>query len=177
VQRSHPLVAVLAESLLERTLETGAINDAADPGVLGRVGCWVAPGISSLTVIALVRLRHQLGTQRGAQNRTTLVEEAAAVAWSGDGAVVEGADALALLQPEPLADPPLAVRDRWVAQALRQMEGRTPDLNAFAERRALALLADHRRVREAADARGSYSVKAMLPVDVVGVFVLLPKVD
>ncbi len=177
VQRSHPLVAVLAESLLERTLETGAVDDADDPGVLGRVGCWVAPGIQTLTVVALVRLRHQLGTQRGATSRTTLVEEAAAVAWSGDGAVVEGPDALALLQPEPLADPPPPARDRWVTEALRQMAGRTADLHAFAERRAQTLLADHRRVREASDARGSYSVKAMLPVDVVGVFVLLPKVD
>jgi len=47
----------------------------------------------------------------------------------------------------------------------------------FAERRSQALLADHRRVREAADARGSYSVKALLPPDVIGLFVLLPHVD
>ena len=51
------------------------------------------------------------------------------------------------------------------------------DLATFAERRAQALLADHRRVREAADARGSYSVKSLLPVDVIGLFVLLPKVN
>ena len=50
-------------------------------------------------------------------------------------------------------------------------------LDAFAERRARALLADHRRVREAADARGSYSVKALLPPDVIGLFVLLPAVN
>jgi hypothetical protein len=31
-------------------------------------------------------------------------------------------------------------------------------------------------VREAADARGSYSVKALLPADVIGLFVLLPQV-
>lgn len=32
-------------------------------------------------------------------------------------------------------------------------------------------------IREAADARGSYSVKALLPADVIGLFVLLPRVD
>jgi hypothetical protein len=32
-------------------------------------------------------------------------------------------------------------------------------------------------VREAAGARGSYSVKALLSPDVIGLFVLLPKVD
>jgi hypothetical protein len=63
-----------------------------------------------------------------------------------------------------------------VSQALAQLETRLGDLNAFAERRAQTLLADHRRVREAADARGVYSVKALLPADVIGLFVLLPRV-
>jgi hypothetical protein len=31
-------------------------------------------------------------------------------------------------------------------------------------------------VREASDARGSWSVKALLPADVVGLFILLPRV-
>jgi hypothetical protein len=69
------------------------------------------------------------------------------------------------------------VREHAVQRALGHIEARLPELDAFAERRAQALLADHRRVREAADARGSYSVKAMLPADVIGLFVLLPKVD
>lgn len=47
-------------------------------------------------------------------------------------------------------------------------------LNDVAKTRAQALLADHRRVREAADARGSYQVTASLPVDVMGVYVLVP---
>jgi DNA-binding transcriptional LysR family regulator len=64
-----------------------------------------------------------------------------------------------------------------LTQAIAQLEARKADLAAFAERRAQALLADHRRVREAADARGSYSVKSLLPVDVIGLFVLLPKVN
>jgi Asp-tRNA(Asn)/Glu-tRNA(Gln) amidotransferase A subunit family amidase len=64
-----------------------------------------------------------------------------------------------------------------VQHALEQIESRLSDVNAFAERRAQALLADHRRVREAADARGSYGVKALLPADVIGLFVLLPRVD
>lgn len=69
------------------------------------------------------------------------------------------------------------MRERTVIQALQQLEARRADLDLFATERAHALLADHRRVREAADARGSYAVKALLPPDVIGVFVLLPKVD
>lgn len=177
VQRSHPLVSVLAETILERTLNSSATADLNDRGALGRVGCWVAGGISARTLVALVRLRHQLTTHRGQQQTTLLVEEATAIAWTGDSNPLEGPDALALLSPVPLSDPPPHVRERAVTQALGQLETRMPELGAFAERRAQTLLADHRRVREAGDDRGRYSVKALLPADVIGLFVLLPKVD
>ena len=43
VQRSHPLVAVLAETLLARTLSVDGNGDTvSDPAVLGRVGCWIS---------------------------------------------------------------------------------------------------------------------------------------
>lgn len=177
VQRSHPLVSILAETLLERTLGANGQDGEVDPGVLGRIGCWVSSGIHSLTWVALVRLRHQLITQRGSRQNTMLVEEATAIAWTGSGGPLEGAEALGLLQPSPLSDPPLHVRERFVAQALRQLAEKSPELDAFAERRAQSLLADHRRVREASDARGSYSVKSLHPVDVIGLFVLLPQVS
>ena len=176
VQRSHPLVSVLAETLLERTLAANA-EDATDPGVLGRVGCWIAEGVTSRTVVALLRLRHQLTAQRGGTTSTLLVEESTALAWAGSQDPLEGSDALALLQPPPASDPPAHVRERAVKAALTQLECSSEQLNALAERRAQTLLADHRRVREAADARGSYSVKAVLPPDVIAVFVLLPRID
>ena len=178
VQRSHPLISVLAETLLERTLASGVEEAESDPGVLGRVGCWTSAEVTGRTVVALLRLRHQLVSQRSSRTSTLLVEEATALAWTGSAPTpLEGPDALALLAPPPAADPPPHVRERAVQQALAHLEARLSELDAFAERRAQALLADHRRVREAADARGSYSVKALLPADVVGLFVLLPRVD
>jgi hypothetical protein len=90
---------------------------------------------------------------------------------------IEGTEALALLAPQPSADPPAHVRERSVHQALAHLERHRAELDAFAERRAQVLLAGHRRVREAADARGHYSVKAILPADIIGLFVLLPRMD
>jgi hypothetical protein len=147
--------------------------------VLGRVGCWVSAAVAERTTVALLRLRHQLVTQRPGRGVTTLlVEEATALAWKGGGGAspVEGAAALALLLPLPVGDPPQHVRDRMSRQALELLDARAADLDAFADRRAEALLADHRRVREAAAARGSYGVRALLPPDVVALFVLLPPV-
>jgi len=176
VQRSHPLVSVLAETLLERSLAGGAEEAATEPSVLGRVGCWMAD-VRTKTTVTLLRLRHQLTTQRRDMTSTVLVEEATAVAWGPGGLVAEGSEALALLTAAPLGDPPAHVRDRTVAQALEHLGTRKVDLDTFAERRAKALLEDHRRVREAADARGSFTVRALLPADVIGVYVLLPRVD
>ena len=178
VQRTHPLISVLADTLLERTLAQNGSQGASDPGVLGRVGCWVAQNVTSRTTVAILRIRHQLVSQGRGQTKTLLVEEANALAWVGQaGTSVEGPDALALLTPPPMADPPGNVRDRAITQSLELLGTRLRDLDAFAERRAQSLLADHRRVREAADARGSYSVRALLPPDVIGVFVLLPAVN
>ena len=178
VQRSHPLVSVLAETLLERSLAGSAGEGTADPGILGRVGCWVSAAATSKTTIALLRLRHQLVMQTARKTTTLLVEEATALAWTGAGAatILEGADALAPLVPPPAGDPPAHVRERLMSQALDLLAGSDALLDGFAERRAQALLADHRRVREAAGARGSYAVKPILPPDVIGIFVILPRV-
>lgn len=178
VQRTHPLISVLAETLLERTLAQNGEEASSDAGVLGRVGCWVAAGVTSRTTVLLLRIRHQLVSQRRSKTTTLLVEEANALAWVGQTATtIDGPDALALLTPPPLADPPAHVRERAVTQSLEMLHSRLATLDVFAEQRAQALLADHRRVREAADARGSYSVKPLVPPDIIGLFVLLPAVN
>jgi superfamily II DNA or RNA helicase len=176
VQRSHPLISVLAETLLERTLAADPADKNPGPGVLGRAGCWQCEGISAMTTVLLLRLRHQLTVQREQHAQSLLVEEASALAWSPT-ATLEGADALALLRQPPVGEPPAPVRERQLAQALQRLQGRLGELDAFADRRALALLEDHRRVREASKDRGRYAVRAIRPADVIGLFVLLPKVN
>jgi len=182
VQRSHPLVAVLAETLLERSLSGD--GDPSSPSVLGRVGCWVSDAVRARTTLVLLRLRHQLVVRRGRRENTLLVEEATGLAWAGQsGDVVESTEALALLAGQPFADVPVHVREREAAKALGLLGERSEELERFATRRAEALLDDHLRIRAAAyrDERAetrerSASVDALPRPDVIGVFVLLPKV-
>jgi len=179
VQRSHPLIAVLAETLLSRTLSEGNNHAAGnDPSVLGRVGCWISEGVRVRTTVALVRLRHQLLSRKQRQETTLMVEEATALAWGGGGTggPLTGPDALSLLALPPVDDPPQHVRDREVARAIVMVNERTADLEAFAADRARALLDDHLRVREASKATGSTTVQALPRPDVIGVYVLLPRV-
>jgi hypothetical protein len=177
VQRSHPLIAVLAETLLSRTLSDDNNNASGnDPSVLGRVGCWVSEGVRARTTIALLRLRHQLLSRKQRQETTLMVEEATALAWAGGGEALTGADALSLLALPPVEDPPKHVREREVARALTMIDDRANDLEAFAAARARALLDDHLRVREASKATGSTIVQALPRPDVIGLYVLLPRV-
>jgi hypothetical protein len=182
VQRSHPLVAVLAETLLERSLNDA--EDRSSPSVLGRVGCWVSDAVTTRTTLALLRLRHQLVVRRGRRDSTLLVEEATGIAWAGQsGRLLRGVEALALLKARPLSDVPPHVREREAAKALALLGERANELEAFAKERASALLDDHLRVRaaayrdEKADTRErSAQVEALPRPDVIGVFILLPKV-
>jgi hypothetical protein len=75
------------------------------------------------------------------------------------------------------------VREREAGKALALLGERANELEDFAKERASALLDDHLRVRaaayrdEKADTRErSAQVEALPRPDVIGVFVLLPKV-
>jgi hypothetical protein len=87
---------------------------------------------------------------------------------------VSGAEALALLEQPTEATPPEAVVRRQLEAAKARLIERRADLDNHAAARAIALGLDHDRVRAAARATGATEVKAVMPVDVIGLYVLLP---
>lgn len=169
LHRSHPLVAVLADTLLESALE-------GETRYIARAGVCRTDDVPVVTTLVLLRLRHQLSLTRQGQTRLLLAEETVAVAWSGRGQsqLVEGAAALRLLDAVPAANVADAKREEELNRALALLQTEQPRIDALAQQRAEQLLADHRRVRDAAQAHGSYAVTPCLPVDVMGLFVLLP---
>lgn len=174
VHRTHPLVSVLADTLLEQALEEA--TSAADDAPVARAGAAFVPGVPLKTTVLLLRIRHQLTVTLGSQTRLLMCEEAVAVA-------AVGPEPFAELPPEQMRqllgatatrNMPAPLRDRQLQTALDALPGWQPQLDAMAKARAQALLQDHRRVREAGEGRGSYQVTASLPVDVMGLYVLLP---
>jgi hypothetical protein len=174
VHRTHPLVTVLADTLLEQALDdaTTTVDDAA----VARAGVAFVQAVLLKTTVLLLRIRHQLTVTHGSQTRLLMCEEAVAVAASGSEPFAELASDMTrqLLGAEATRNMPAPLRDRQLQTALDALPGWQPQLEAMAKARAQALLADHRRVREAAEGRGSYQVTASLPVDVMGLYVLLP---
>jgi hypothetical protein len=132
--------------------------------------------VSLKTTVLLLRIRYQLTVTHGSQSRLLMCEEAVAVAASGSEAVAELTPEATrqLLGAEATRNMPAPLRDRQLQTALDALPAWQTQLESIAKARAQALLADHRRVREAAEGRGSYQVTASLPVDVMGLYVLLP---
>jgi superfamily II DNA or RNA helicase len=173
IHRTHPLVVVLADTLLERALTS---EDASDDDGVARAGAAFVGHISVKTTVLLLRLRHQLTVTRGSQTRLMLCEETVAVSVAGAGTIstLPTDQAQALLGVDAVRNMPAVIRDRHLQQALDAIPSWQVALEAIARERAQILLQDHRRVREAAEAKGSYQVTASLPVDVMGIYVLVP---
>lgn len=172
IQRTHPLVVALADTLLEQALD----SQNGDADGVARAGAAFVGNIQLKTTVLLLRLRHQLSVTREGHTRLMLCEETVVVCASGTEGLAELSlnDARTLLGTEAVRNMPPVIRDRHIQQAIESLPGWQSALEDLAKARAQALLADHRRVREAAEARGNYQVTASLPVDVMGVYVLVP---
>lgn len=174
IHRTHPLVAVLADTLLEQALDATPSGD--DAAAVARAGAAFVSAVSLKTTVLLLRIRHQLTVTHGTSTRLLMCEEAVAVAATGSDPFAEltREQTRQLLGAEATRNMPAPLRDRQLQSALDALPGWQPQFGAIAKARAQALLQDHRRVREAAEGRGSYQVTACLPVDVMGLYVLLP---
>lgn len=168
--RSHPLTATLAEALVEASLDSESLSELG----IGRVGAWPTAAVSRVMRLALLRIRFKL-TIHARKERLLLAEEAALVAIEGNSIVAAAESARELLNAPATADLASVARDRFIGKAKEEL----PDLLAgpiaeFAQSRARELASDHARLRAASGSASRVSVEAVLPPDVIGLFVLMP---
>jgi hypothetical protein len=170
IHRTHPLVALLADTLLEDSL-SGSQHPLA-----ARSAATVTNAVSIVTSIFVLRLRHQLTSKRRDVTRTLMAEECVTLAVAGRAKPkwLPESDLTALLAAEPASNLDESAATREIRLALDFLTSQISHIESLAKQRAEALLTDHRRVREAARDLGSYEVTPCLPVDVLGVYVLLP---
>ena len=180
IHRSHPLVSTLADYVAELALE---INDST---IGARSSAILTKGVDRRTVLVLVRLRSQIQVEQRGEGgqyeilKSLLAEECIGVAIRGGNTpeFLSEDQSLALLSLEPSGNMPDGMKTHQIEQAIDQLPAFEERLNDIARQRARQQLSDHRRVRMASDAKGlRYDVTPALPVDKIGVYVLLPKSD
>jgi len=169
LHRSHPLVGLLAQHLLEDAL-------GGERPLAARCAATLTNDVELVTTLYLLRMRHQLSYLRRREPFQMMTEETVALAVQGRNAPQWLADdgVSRLLECTPSGNLPPEAAQREIRTALDFLVARPQQLQALAQQRADALLADHQRVREATRDVGQYSVSPCLPVDVMGVYVLLP---
>ncbi|MCR4160236.1 DEAD/DEAH box helicase [Kerstersia gyiorum] len=169
LHRSHPLVGLLAQHLLEDAL-------GGERPLAARCAATLTNDVEVVTTLYLLRLRHQLSYVRRREPFQMMAEEIVALAVQGRNAPQWLADdgVSRLLECTPSGNLPPEAAQREIRIALDLLAAHPQQLQAVAQQRAAALLADHQRVREATRDVGQYSVSPCLPVDVMGVYVLLP---
>ncbi|ALD91665.1 Superfamily II DNA/RNA helicase, SNF2 family [Cupriavidus gilardii CR3] len=169
LHRSHPLVGLLAQHLLEDAL-------GGERPLAARCAATLTNDVEVVTTLYLLRLRHQLSYVRRREPFQMMAEETVALAVQGRNAPQWLADdgVSRLLECTPSGNLPPEAAQREIRIALDFLAAHPQQLQAVAQQRADALLADHQRVRKATRDVGQYSVSPCLPVDVMGVYVLLP---
>lgn len=169
LHRSHPLVGLLAQHLLEDAL-------GGERPLAARCAATLTNDVQVVTTLYLLRLRHHLSYVRRREPFQMMAEETVALAVQGRNTPQWQADdgVSRLLECTPSGNLPPEAAQREIRTALDFLTAHTQQLQTLAQQRADALLADHQRVREATRDVGQYSVSPCLPVDVMGVYVLLP---
>lgn len=169
--RTHPIVESTASYVLDTAL------DQHLEGIAKRAGVIRTNAVMLRTTLLLIRFRHHITTTQDKRTWQTLAEEAIPLAFRGTPSTTEwlsSDDAEALFEATPSANVPDPQKRAFLQPILTGIAELRPYLEGVAKERAEALLDAHRRVRDAASDRGRYSVEALLPVDVLGVYVYLP---
>lgn len=129
-----------------------------------------------VTTVALLRLRYKL-TVHGRRERLLLTEEAATLAWHPGSTepALAAEQARALLEHAASSDLAVVARQRLLHQAAERVKTTLEQSIAnYARERASRLAEDHARVRAAATQSPRVTVEAVLPADIIGLFVLVP---
>lgn len=168
--RTHPLTATLAEALVEASLDPETLSGLG----IGRVGVWPTAAVQQMTRLALLRVRFKL-TVHARKERLLLAEEAALIAIQGGRIVAVGEAARELLNAPAMADLARVARDRFIAKAKEDLPSLLEGpIAEFVRSRAQELMEDHARLRAASGSASRVTVEAVLPPDVIGLFVLMP---
>ncbi|MEI8320296.1 MAG: ATP-dependent helicase, partial [Planctomycetia bacterium] len=170
--RTHPFVETLASHLV------GTAIDDPESAKAARSGAIRTKAVAKRTTLLLVRLRHHILRSVSGDARELLAEECCITAFEGapdNPAWLSSDQSEALLAATPDANIAPDQVESFVPKVVEARGSLDSGLEALATERAGVLLALHRQLRDESRIKGlKYDVRPQLPVDVIGVYVLLP---
>lgn len=164
--RIDPFVAGLAGWVVDSALDNS--------GPAARAGVRRTTAVSVVTTLVVARLRFELVTSKA----NLLAEDVLVAGFSqNDGALswLSVEDAMALLDAPATGNVVQFQAEEFLSEALSTHHKWRGGLEDLAQLHGERLKDSHRRVRVASRSRGEVEVKLMLPIDIIGVYVLLPE--
>ena len=181
--RTSPMIEGLASWTLDQALDPESRDT---PAVASRCGVIATSAVAVRTTLLIARFRYHLrgggagvGRGTGGSDRNTLLcEEIIPLACTGPAEAPrwlspEESERLLTAQPERNLLP--TALEQQLDFTLPGLAKLRAALEPIAQERAEAQLAAHERVRIAARAKGRVAIEPVLPVDLLGVYVLLPR--
>lgn len=172
--RTSPIVEGVAGWTLDQALDPMARDARA---VASRCGVMSTAAVKARTALVLARFRYHLRAVSG-PDEAILCEEIVPLACTGPANApqwlgTEESEQLLSAKPDKNLIP--TAIEQQVGLLLQSLTAIQQSLVAVAKQRAEAQLQAHERVREASKAKGRVKVEPVLPVDILGAYVLLPR--
>jgi superfamily II DNA or RNA helicase len=174
--RTSPIIEGVAGWTLDQALDPVARDTKP---VASRCGVISTSAVSTRTTLLVARFRYHLQVA-GSAFETILCEEIVPLACTGSADSpqwVSTDESERLLTAKPERNLTQTAVDQQLGLLVPSLPKFQSSLLNVAGKRAAAQLEAHERVREASRTKGRVSIQPVLPVDILGAYVLLPKLD
>jgi superfamily II DNA or RNA helicase len=174
--RTSPIIEGVAGWTLDQALDPVARDTKP---VASRCGVIATSAVSTRTTLLVARFRYHLQVA-GSAVETILCEEIVPLACTGSADSpqwVSTDESERLLTAKPERNLIQTAVDQQLGLLVPLLPKFQSSLLNVAGARAVAQLEAHERVREASRTKGRVSIQPVLPVDILGAYVLLPKLD
>jgi hypothetical protein len=174
--RTSPIIEGLASWMLDQALDPVARDSRP---VASRCGVTSTSSVSARTTLLVVRLRYHLHVA-GVNAETILCEEILPLTYTGSSDEphwLTPEESEGLLAARPERNLIATAIDQQIGVLLAALPKLQRPLESVVRERAAAQLTAHDRVREAARTKGRITITPVLPVDILGAYVLLPRLS
>jgi len=171
--RTSPMVEGLAGWTMDQALDPVARDSRQ---VASRCGVIASSAVNVRTVLLLARFRFHLSTA-GSVGETILCEEIVPLAYTGSASQpqwLSGEEGERLLEAAPDRNLIPTAIEQQIGLLLGSLGSIQQSLGNVAEERAKAQLQAHERVRRATKTKGRVTAEPVLPVDILGAYVIVP---
>lgn len=181
--RASPFVKILSEAAVEQALDDGTEENKHTGPKIRRCALAETSDVENKTFIFLLRIRYRMSmTYRNKQVGMLMAEEVRPLSFGNmnkmQGQILPEADAERLLRVVCKTNPSKLLCEREINNALNfYKENYVGVIKNFTDQRAQELREEHLLFKEYSCGGKVSDVKVCDPIDLVGVFVLLPQID